>query len=249
MGALVDALEADHVQSLPTVIYLPKAGGHSKLHWYPQGVAHTALLKVYAVNTETPTPDLIQEVINSVYEGDLKTPDNTPKGFGPWENSAKGYAAENAEERVQRAVKLGLHGRFGTHCRITAEQPDKDGRTDIEIVGDFGVEHGKQTNFAVLEMKVLRERGSTGILEAPSKNEAAIVKGLGQASTYGDDRHFLERMLCCFDMRATNAGAAAVFAPIKDKAAELKVHLYLWYLYRSSDHYRDAQVAAKVTGG
>lgn len=247
-GALVDGLKADHAESLPTVIYLPKVGGHSKLNWYPYGLAQADKMKTYSVNTEAPTPELIQEVIDSVYDGELKTPDQVPADFSPWKDPAKGWAAKNAEERVQYAVRLGLHGRFGPHCRVRAEQPDKDGRTDIEIIGDFGVAQGKQTNFAVLEMKVLRERGSTGILHSPAQIDQHVLDGLEQASTYGDDRHFEERMLCCFDMRATNAGASAVFAAINDAAAKLNVHLCLWFLYRSSDHYREAQVAGKLTG-
>lgn len=248
-GALVDTLEADMVQMLPTVIYLPKAGGNSKLHWYPEGLAHAGKMKTYSVNTETPTPELIQAVIDSVYDGELKTPDQMAAWSSPWKDPAKGWAAKNAEERVQYAVRLGLHGRFGPHCRVKPEQPGKDGRTDIEIIGDFGVTQGKQTNFAVLELKVLRERGSTGVLRSPAQIDQHVRDGLEQASTYGDDRVFLERMLCCFDMRASNAGAGAVFAPINDDAAKLKVHLCLWYLYRSSDHYREAQVAGKLTAG
>lgn len=248
-GALVDALEADYADALPTVIYLPKAGGRSKLVWYPDGMAQADKKKTYLAKAEAPTPELIEEVIDSVYHGELKTPDQVSPDFSPWKNPAKGWAAKNAEERVQYAVRLGLHGRFGSHCRVKAEQPGKDGRTDIEIIGDFALAQGKQTNFAVLEMKVLRERGSTGTLRSPAQIEKHVIDGLKQASTYGDDRHFEERMLCCFDMRPTNAGASAVFAAINEDAAKLNVHLCLWYLYRSSGHYREAQVAGKITDG
>lgn len=248
-GALEDALGADHADTLPTVIYLPKAGGHSKLNWYPQGVAQRDNVQSFPVATEAPTPERIKQVIDGVYENELKTPDQVPASFSVWKDSTKGWLVKNAEERVQYAVRLGLSGRFSPHCRIKAEQPDKDGRTDIEIIGDFGVAPGKQTNFAVLEMKVLRERGSTGNLRSPSQIDKHVYDGLEQASTYGDDRHFEERLLCCFDMRPTNAGEKTVFAAIHDDAEKLKVHLCLWYLYRSSDHYRKAQVAGKLRGG
>ena len=248
-GALIDAVVADHADTLPTVIYLPKAGGYSKLNWYPHGVAQIDKVQTFPVATEAPTPERIMQVIDGVYENELKTPDQVPASFSVWANPAKGWAVKNAEERVQYAVRLGLSGRFSPHCRIKAEQPDKDGRTDIEIIGDFGVAPGKQTNFAVLEMKVLRECGSTGSLRSPADIDKHVHDGLKQASTYGDDRHFEERLLCCFDMRPTNAGAHAVFGAIQEDAEKLKVHLCLWYLYRSSDHYRNAQVAGKLKGG
>lgn len=247
-GALVDALVADHADTLPTVVYLPKAGGQSKLRWYPFGLAQADKVQLMQAAPETPTPERIVQVINGVYEGDLKTPDGVPKEASLWEDAAQGWASENAEARVQRAVKLGLHGRFSPQCRITAEQPDKDGRTDIEIVGDFDVAPGKQTNFAVLEMKVLRERGSTGLPYSAAQIDKHVRGGLEQASTYGDDRHFEERMLCCFDMRPTNVGPDVVFAAIKDDAKKLNVHLGLWFLYRASEDYRKAQVAGKVMG-
>lgn len=248
-GALVDALVADHASAFPTVIYLPKAGGHSKLSWYPQGVAMYENVQVYPVAADAPTPELIKQVIDGVYEGELKTPDQVPARFSPWQDPAKGWASRNAEECVQHAVRLGLYGRFSPHCRIKAEQPDKDGRTDIEIVGDFGVAPGTQINYAVLEMKVLREYGSTGNPYSSAQIAEHIRGGLEQASTYGNDRHFKERLLCCFDMRPTNAGATTVFAAIHDDAAKLSVHLCLWHLYRSSAHYREAQVAGKINSG
>lgn len=248
-GALIDAVGADHADALPTVIYLPKAGGCSKLNWYRYGVAHADKVQTFPVATEAPTPERIKQVIDGVYENELKTPDQVSASFSVWKDPDKGWAVKNAEERVQYAVRLGLSGRFSPHCRVKAEQPDKDGRTDIEIIGDFGVAPGKQTNFAVLEMKVLRERGSTGKLRYPAQIDKHVCDGLEQASTYGDDRHFEERLLCCFDMRPTNAGEKTVFAATQDKAEKLKVHLCLWYLYRSSDHYREAQVAGKLTGG
>lgn len=248
-GALVDALFADNADNLPTVIYLPKASGHSKLNWYPQGVAQPDKVQSFPVATEAPTPERIKQVIDGVYENELRTPDQVPASFSVWKNPAMGWAVKNAEERMQYAVRLGLSGRFSPHCRIKAEQPDKDGRTDIEIVGDFGVAPGKQTNFAVLEMKVLRERGSTGKLRSPAEIDKHVYEGLEQASTYGDDRHFEERLLCCFDMRPNNIGEKTVFAAIRGDAEKLKVHLCLWYLYRSSAHYRGAQMTGKLKGG
>lgn len=247
-GALFDALEAAKANMLPTIVYSPKAGGLSKLSWYPNGVGNETNVTIIPVAVEEPTADRIMQAINGVYNGHLKTPDQVPPEASPWMKPVEGWADRKAEAKVQLAVKIGLHGRF-PHCRILAEQPGKDGRTDIEVVGDFGVAPGAVTHFAVLELKVLREKGSTGIARAAKDIEEHVNDGLNQAYTYGSDRNFRERMLCCFDMRPTNVGPASVFASIKDDAETLGVHLGFWFLYRSSEHYRKCKVAAALKTG
>ena len=246
-GQLFDALERHGVHGLPTVIYSPKAGGHSKLSWYPDGIQNQAKVQVIPVAVEQPNAELITQAIEGVYRGDLITPDRVPAHDSLWTKASHGWASQIAEAQVQRNIKLGLHGRFPT-CRIVAEQPGPDGRTDIEIVGDFGVAPGSVTHFAVLELKVLRERGATGDTYSANDIEKHVDHGVDQAATYGADRNFRERMLCCFDMRANDAGAGGVFAPIQRKADQLGVSLRYWFLYRSSEHYRQCQVAARITG-
>jgi len=247
-GAMFDALQQTKADTLPTVVYAPKPGGHSKLSWYPKGIRDEANVMVIPVAVEEPTAALITQAIDGVYRGDLITPDLVPTHDSPWKKAGKGWASDHAEMQVQRTIKLGLHGRFPT-CRIVAEQPGKDGRTDIEVVGDFGVAPGAVTNFAVLELKVLREKGSTGITYSAKDIAEHIDNGVTQAYTYGADRNFRERILCCFDMRASNTGATIVFAPIQSKANDLGVNLRFWFLYRSSARYRKCKVAAQLTGG
>jgi hypothetical protein len=248
-GALFDLLVATRVDALPTVIYAPKAGGLSKLSWYPDGVRDDTKVVVVPVAVEEPTAQRILQAVNGVYEGHLKTPDQVLPGTSPWFKPAQGWAAKDAEKIVQQAVKIGLYARFSPQCRIKAEQPDKDGRTDIEVVGEFGATANSVTNFAVLELKILREKGSTGAKSSHAYNATHIKDGVNQAYTYGADRHFRERLLCCFDMRATNAGASAVFEPIQSEADTLGIHLGFWFLYRSSEHYRDCKVAAALKAG
>lgn len=247
-GELIDLLVADQADTLPTVVYTPMKGGHSKLSWYPTGTRNGANVHLFPVMIEEPTPSLIALAIEGVYQGELKTPDGVPAEASLWEKSEQGWASDKAEARVQRAVKIGLHARF-PHCRIKAEQPDKDGRTDIEVIGDIGVAPNASKNFAVLEMKVLREKGSTGSNYGATAIASHIKDGLNQAYTYGNDRNFRDRMLCCFDMRASNAGPAMVFSHIKTDADTLGVHLNYWFLYRSSEHYRECKVDATINGG
>lgn len=244
-GDLLDALNTAGVATLPTLVYDPKPG-HSTLSWYPRGVADDASVELTPVIEVAPTPERIAETISAVHRGELITPDQVPAHDRVWEDADKGWAKQDAEARVQRVVRIGLQARFPM-CRIRAEQPDKDGRTDIEVVEEFGRSAGEVVHYAVLELKVLREKGSTGNGYSAKEITDHMDEGVNQASSYGDGRNFLSRMLCCFDMRSTNAGEATVFAPFTAKAETLKVHLRHWFLYRSSGHWRQCQVAQKLT--
>jgi hypothetical protein len=177
-----------------------------------------------------------------VYDGHLIPPDQIVVDEQVWHDAAKGWAHKRAEARVQNAVRIGLLVRFPQPYRIQAEQPGKDGRTDIEILEEMQ-DRPDVTCHAVLELKVLREFGSTGNRVSEEFNADHLNGGVEQAYSYGEGRNFKERMLCCFDMRGANAGAITVFAQLKSKADSLGVHLRHWYLYRSSAHYRSCLAA------
>ncbi|WP_363799847.1 hypothetical protein ABU614_06980 [Lysobacter firmicutimachus] len=239
-GDMMDALHASGVESLPTIVYSPQLG-KSMLSFYRHGVVNAASVDVRNVNDIQPNVDTITEVINLIYKGELITPAQS-QNFNVWEDAAKGWAHEDAEARVQKAVQLGLIGAFRL-CSIRPEQTGKDGRTDLEIVEDFDGEANHVVHHAVLEMKVLRQKGSTGKNYTDASIAEHMDEGLKQAHSYGDGRNFRDRMLCCFDMREENSGASKVFAPLESSALKLGVVLRYWFLYRSPEHWRDCKVA------
>lgn len=247
-GGLFDSLAAVQAEGLPTLVYSPKAGGQSMLSWYPEGTGKLDKVTSIPVRFDEPTSDLIAQAINGVYFGHLITPDMVPNHLSPWANPGQGQAAENAEAQVQHAVKIGLHGRWPL-CRIVAEIPGKDGRTDIEIIGEFGRPAGEVTHYAVLELKVLREKGSTGNVYSTKQIATHIDEGLDQAYTYGGGRNFIDRMLCLFDMRAANGGPDLVLNPIRPKAKTLGVDVRYWFLYRSSKILRACVVGKTLKAG
>jgi hypothetical protein len=247
-GELFEELEAEKVGTFPTVVYSPKADGQSKLSWYPAGISGAAQVVSFPVRLDEPTPELIAQAINGVYHGELITPDLVLDEDSPWQNAAAGWASSRAEARVQRVVRLGVQGRFPM-CRVRAEIPGKDGRTDIEVVGDFGRPAGEVCNYAVIELKVLRERNYKGKPYSLQRITRHVNRGVKQAHSYAFVRKFRDRMLCCFDMRSTNIGGDVVFAPIKDQAEGLGVDLRYWFLYRSSEHFRDCTSVVPVKAG
>ena len=238
---LFDNIESAGADTYPTLVYAPKLG-LSTLSWYPCGTVDDSLVEVIDVYAEAPTPDRIIEAITVTHKNELITPDQVSKDCQVWVNAGQGWARKEAEALVQRAVRLTLLGAF-PQCSVRAEQPGKEGRTDLEIIEDYQNNISSQIiHHAMLEMKVLREKGSTGKPYPETKITKHIYDGLEQAHTYGKERNFNERLLCCFDMRAVNLGYDAVFDSIKDDAKKLDVYLGHWFLYRSSKHLRQCKV-------
>lgn len=228
----------------PTLVYSPKKGT-STMSWFPKGVDDAANVELWEVAETDPTAEQITQVINAVHKGELITPDQTQPAFRMWESAPQGRAKEDAEARVQHIVRMALLGAF-RHCSVRPEQPGKDGRTDLEIVQDQDRSPEQVVHHAVLELKVLREYGSTGDKYSDAKIATHMNDGLEQAYSYGKLRSFRLSMLCCFDMRAANDGPDKVFAPLTVKATALGVQLRHWFLYRSSEHRRECLVAAAL---
>lgn len=227
-------LQCDH---LPTLVYDPGAG-KTRLSYYPKGT-HTddGMIEV-DLDVGPVTEADILSVINAVYRTELCTPDNS----GPttiWENTGKGYPIKDAERTVQQFLRVGLAARFHW-CTIRAEQAGKLGRTDLEVVDNRTGAVGSVTHHALLELKVLRSFSHSGSAYAATATEEAVSKGVNQAHSYGNDNNTLLRMLCCFDMRSDDVGDTTTFAHVRTEAATLCVSLKRWYLYRSSEHMRDA---------
>lgn len=223
----------------PAIVYVPSAG-ESSLSYYPHGLASDVDVRDVVLNFGQVTEAEVLATLQAIYKSELCTPDN----MGPiklWEDKAKGYPVEEAERTVQQMIRHALVGRF-LWCTIRQEQAGKVGRTDIEIVDDRTGTPGTIYHHALLELKVLRSVGSTGNLYAKTAAADAIDEGLNQAHSYGEANNSKLRMLCCYDMRADDLGDDVTFFHVKDRATTLSVRLKRWYLYRSSQAYRNATV-------
>ena len=227
-------LQCDH---LPTMVYDPSAG-KTRLSYYPKGTRTDDGMIEVDLDVGPVTEAEILSVIDAVYRTELCTPDNS----GPtkiWNNPGKGYPIEEAERTIQQFLRVGLAARFHW-CTIRAEQAGKLGRTDLEVVDNRTGKLGSTTHHALLELKVLRSFSHSGSAYPAATTEEAVSKGVNQANSYGNDNNTLLRMLCCFDMRSDDVGDTTTFAHVQTNAATLCVSLKRWYLYRSSEHMRDA---------
>jgi len=229
--------------SSPTLLYVPQAPT-STLSFYPKGTATDEGVIEISLVKQNITAEAIEDAIHALYLQEFVTPDQCYP-LKLWLDPGHGKPMETAEKGVQQLLRAGLSTRFFP-CSIRQEQPGKPGRTDLEIVDDRTTPEGQSIHHAVLELKVLRSRGSTGNQVTNADTDKHIQEGLEQAYTYGLDKNTLQKLLCCFDMRDTDIGNESTFAHVKAHATTLKVLLRRWFLYRDSAAYRAAVAAAAI---
>lgn len=226
-----------------TLVYVPQKP-RSSLSFYAKGTRVDDFVYDIPLGVDPVNAEEIEAVIRAVHEQELVTPD-TMKPDSAWAEASSGKPDRDAERRIQQMVRHGLIGRY-SNFSIRSEQSGPAGRTDLEIVDDQTGPRGTATHHAVLELKVLRSRGETGIKVTPEQTEEHVVEGVSQAFAYGKNKNTRVQMLCCFDMRDDDVGDSATFAHVLQRGAELSVLLRRWFLYRSSADYRAALTAAST---
>lgn len=224
---------------VPAVVVDPRTSPNT-FRFYPSGLARPEVCEVIEDRTEEITLDDIVSIIDLVYENSLKTPAAQDEPARLW--NAPRRPAEKAEGIVQMYVRNGLSVGLPT-CRIRKEQTGVPGRLDLLIEHSEPLRRGRVTVVAVLELKVLRSRGSTGLPVSPRETAQWIDSGVRQAATYRDDRDAENAALCAFDMRDEDTGLSC-FDDVLLLAEELEVKLKRWYVYSTPGDFRAADIAA-----
>jgi hypothetical protein len=220
------------------VIYDPRLDP-PELRLYRSGLATPDDCTVVSVEEfGSITLDHILSVVDHVWEKLLVTPDSQDEEGRLWASPSQFRPYAQAERRVQMHLRDGLAVAFPT-CDIRKEQPGTPGRIDLLIEEADPAGSGSITAYAVLELKVLRSKLSTGIAVSDAANSQAIDDGIRQAATYRDDRHALEAALCCFDMRRQPTGDT-IFDDHRTTADTNGVVLRLWFLFANYQQYRRA---------
>jgi hypothetical protein len=221
----------------PAVLYDPRTSP-SSLRLYRSGMAEPDNCVVVQLDEDQAIDlDRILSVVNSVYETVLITPDAQDAPGNLWADNRRGWPSNRAEALIQMHLRTGLSVMFPT-CRIRKEQPGIPGRLDLQVERSDPRNPGVVAVYAVLELKVLKSFRNTGTSVDDSENRDAVDKGVRQAATYRDDRHAASAAVCCFDMRREASGDAC-FDHVRDLAEQLHVTLKAWYLFSTSEDYRE----------
>ena len=225
---------------LPTMIFDPRTAP-PQLRWYPEGLGKpdTYELKPLSGNV---SPEDVLEAITRLYQNCFVTPDGLPSGVNLWTDASKHRPRKDAEKMVQSLLKAGLVLRF-PFCKILHEQPQVEGRTDLEIHQTDPLDRSSVTHHAILELKVLRSFWSTGSTVSHTEINEWIKHGVIQAVAYRASKGSRWSALCCFDMRRDDVGDDSCFDHVRDGAAKSEVELWRWYLYTNAEAYREATIS------
>ncbi|MDX8143945.1 hypothetical protein SK854_17635 [Lentzea sp. BCCO 10_0061] len=233
----VNELEAGHV---PAVVFDARTPT-PETRYYPEGLANADNFRFIKVFGNLITLEEVFVVIDRLYEQQLCTPNVQQKAMALWEKADKHFTSSKAEDLIQGVLRAGLTGHF-PGCDVKAEQPQASGRLDIEIEEASPFDRSQITRHVVLELKVLRDFGSTGASVSDRENDDWTRSGVEQAATYRDERGTRLAALCCFDMRVEYTGDSC-FDNVRDLAARLSVELRSWHIFASSKAYRRAKVS------
>ena len=225
----------------PAIVFDPRLA-HPEIRFYPDGLSNDDTCLVHAISDTIVTPDTIKRVIDRIYESSFITPDaQVPGASSVWQDSDRFWPSRNAEALIQAHLKTGLHAHF-FDCEIRHEQPSKAGRLDLEIERPDPNDYFTITRLAVIELKVLRSFRYNGRATRAGAISRWITKGVGQVVAYRDERHAQLGFLMCFDMRDADTGDQC-FSHVASLAQDRSVSLSRWFLYNTSDAYRDARLA------
>ncbi len=186
----------------------------------------------------------LKKVLDRFYEQSLRTPSLGGEGHAKrvWKDPSKGEPDPRPEETIQGRLLDVLKGVFTRH-ELRAEPVTPDGRADIIIYKRALSQNNLPAvvHEWVLELKALTDTTSTGNPVPSSTVTTAIFKGVEQAQAYRIQLNAINAVLCCYDMRKKDAGDQQSFAHVVDIAANENIHLWRWYLYRSTSESRSAK--------
>ena len=239
-----DIIESYDAGGLFTVMFDPASVG--QFYIYPDGVSDPTSSEVIdLISPNSLNVDDIIAALDGLYTL-IRSPDQM-KALPLWLAPSKWHPIEKAEDAVQNEVTRALAGRLAPFVDVRSEQPSTIGRTDIELIQTFGLNNGELIRHALIELKVLRSYGSTGKSVSPKIITRHISQGVRQAALYATTARI--KMLCCYDMRTTDHGDQACFAPFHTAAHDREVFLKRYYLYNSSQALREALDEQSVAMG
>jgi hypothetical protein len=222
--------------TVPAIVFDPRTKRPSA-RYYANGLSHPDTVQPLEVAGTDVTLDRVFEVIEQVYGNCLITPEAQARAGKLWKDSSKWWVSENAEDMVQLHLRVGLTTAFPT-CTVRHEQTDIPGRLDLEIEESDPLDRSQVTRYAILELKILRSFGSTGKEYTAEYNLKWVESGVRQAATYRDKRGARAAALCCFDMRMGYTNEEC-FTHVRELAKGLQVVLKLWFIFATSEQYRE----------
>lgn len=221
----------------PAIVYDPRTVPFEVRH-YPAGLANIDNCAVRPALFRKISIDEVLDAVSIVHANQLVTPNAQNTFLKLWQNAKLFRPKKDAELRVQAYLQTALGSTFPT-CRVLPEQMRPGGRSDLELEEKDPNNPGGFVRHALLELKVLRSFGSTGISYSETKTKEWVSDGVRQAHVYRDERGTIASALCCFDMRV-DPDLTGCFSHVKAIAKKKAVTLRAWPIYPSAKAYQKA---------
>ena len=220
---------------VPAVIYDPRTDP-AQIRYYRTGLENADTCDILDVPMNMVGIQRVLDLVNRVYDTKLVTPNAQSHVARLWEDARHYWVSKDAELKIQMYLETAFCVTFPT-CTVRCEQPQVTGRLDIEIEESDSDRPGYVIRHALLELKVLRSFGSTGIAVSEQDVRTWIDEGIDQAYSYREERRTLQSALCCFDMRQSHTDIPS-FDEVAEKATRLSVTIRIWPLFASAKAYR-----------
>jgi len=218
------------------IVYDPR-GAVPAVRYYPAGLADPEHYEPVPVGNADVTLRRIFEQIDLIHNYCMVTPEAQDRAGKLWEDASKWRPSRCAEDRVHMHLRIGLTTAFPT-CTIRHEETSPSGRLDLLIEEKDACDPSRITRHALLELKVLRSFHESGDPVSEQYTLGWVDCGVRQAASYQKDRGARDAALCCFDMRKECTGEAC-FEHVRALAARLVVALKVWFVFASSEAYRE----------
>lgn len=219
-----------------------KMDGEFVVRFYPNGLDDPDTCVRQSLEVSRLDCGEVLDVLDGIWRNELVTPLAQGHVSSTWSDPSKLIPIKEAELLVQRILKIGLTARYLGVFKVHQEHAGASGRFDLLIEQPDPADRSRVTKHVLLELKVLREKRSTGSTFPPAENVAAIRKGIIQAVSYRDEWDVKACALCVFDMRKEVEGSAA-FDGVETEAMHNSVDLWIRHLFPDSDSYREYQYA------
>jgi hypothetical protein len=157
------------------------------------------------------TSELVHFATKNLASGDLRKK--------LWEKANHYWPIEQAERTIQLFLLISLRAVFKNY-EILAEPPVVAGRIDILILSGDSKEPGR----VILELKAVRQFGSTGTPVSKSTVITQIHEGIIQALTYFKDA--TNKYICLYDMRKDKVSSIYDDARLKCDSCGIKLRLF-----------------------
>lgn len=154
-----------------------------------------------------------------------------------WEKPSHYWPIEQAERTIQKFLLICLRAVFKDH-EILAETTVLAGRIDVLILSGSSMVPGR----VVLELKAVRQFGSTGIVLPDATVQEQIHLGIIQAFTYFQDA--TNKYICLYDMRKDKL--ESTFARALGECDGYGVKLRTYQVHPTAESVR-ADIASAVT--